>query len=146
MDRLYQDMAALSSRQAATQSQQLQSNHEMALMSLQIHHETAAFSMNGLSHSIIILQDQLDNASDRLQNLDQGLAHLNKTVDDLETATQGLKTAIDSSTRLFQMLALIASWLSHPMLCLAVVATAVGVWITSRRLAGYLFVCSGMLQ
>ncbi|KAF2739717.1 hypothetical protein EJ04DRAFT_606324 [Polyplosphaeria fusca] len=143
MTRLYRDMATMSSQHAAMHQQELQANHESALANLHENREVAEYGVSTLSSRIYSLQDQIDSSSDKLQNVNQELDNLGKKVGDIGIAAEGLESAIEKTTQAFQVLASLGGWLSNPALCLAILGCFLGFWMSSRKVAGYVFALFG---
>jgi diacylglycerol kinase len=137
MQGLYKDLAEVSTQHSVAQKDQLQSNHELALASLQLNHEAAVYSLNTLSNSINTLQGRVEASSESVDNLNQGLVTLNKTVQDLGSATENLQSMIHATTESFQMLASLSGSVVNPKIWAAIAVCIFGLWNANRKIAGY---------
>jgi hypothetical protein len=136
-------LAEVTTQYSAAQKNQLQSNHELALASLQLNHETAVYSLNTLSSSINILQDQVDVSTGSIENLNRGLMDLNKTVQGLGSATENLQSTINTTTESIQMLARFGGMVANPRLYATIALCIFGLWNADRKFAGYFMAACG---
>ncbi|ORX95138.1 hypothetical protein BCR34DRAFT_594230 [Clohesyomyces aquaticus] len=153
MQDLFKEVAEASSQHAATHNQ----NHDLAVAILKMNHEMARAiqlnheQINMLVESVGTLRDEVYSSTEQAKDMQavQGdiaehMTRLNGTFQLLETTAGNLQTTIDATTETIQMLSAFGGITSNPKLLGGTLLCLLGVWFTSRRIAGVFMALTGL--
>ncbi|KAF2274702.1 uncharacterized protein EI97DRAFT_468590 [Westerdykella ornata] len=145
----HEEMAEFSLKHAADYRTQLQMGHDAALAALrsyhnaaletlQANHNAAIHKVNEVATTVDNLQIKVQISSDRMEHINQGLVNVNRTVQQLDAATERLP-------EMLHVLTTVGSIIASPQLWLAGIMCLFGVWKANGRVAGYFVATGGLL-